>query len=602
MCFAMDDQLSENLLPSRLLLALQQEPDATVVYFRGQPITRRQLLSKVARLSTLLGHAGFGKDMVVGVCLPRSPELLVVLLALWSCGVVYLPIDSSLPLQRVQDCVEQARAEVLLVQKGLEEICERLALPMMLVQPMCFTEHDDTAPALPLVDLQEDDLAYILFTSGSSGLPKGVPISHGNLATLFNGCLPLIGLETGWRYLACSSLYFDVVFFELLAPLLMQGQMVLADEDEFRQPEALLDLIRNHRIDVVQATPAMWLLLMQAGLCREDKLALALSSGEALSINLARRMLPCCHSLWNLYGPTECTLWASAHAVQASDLEVSVASIPIGTALPAYSLSLLPVDEALLDGESDLETGELLITGKAVSPGYLQGSATVGSAFATSPSGQRQYRTGDLCRRDASGNYHYLQRLDKQMKVNGHRIEAAEIEMRLEQHPSIRQALCIARTSSEGVGQLFAFVVCEPSMPNKDKQRWNRHLAAWLPEWMLPQRYFILDTLPLNGNGKVDRKALLSLAEPLPRQAHRESDTLEGRVTGIFCDILELPDIGPCDSFFDAGGSSMLSAALVLAINQHFDCKLSLREFLAVPPTVDHVCKLLQTQQPGINQ
>jgi len=602
MCLAMDDQLSENLLPSRLLLALQQEPDATVVFFRAESITCGQLLTKVARLSTLLGQAGFGKGMVVGVCLPRSPELLVVLLALWSRGAVYMPIDLKWPLQRLQDCLEQARAEVLLVPLGMEQVCAHLALPMMVVQNMCFTESADSPSVLPIVDLQEDDLAYILFTSGSSGSPKGVCISHGNLATLCRSSLPLFGLQAGWRYLACTSLYFDIMFFEMLAPLLMQGQMVLADENEFRQPEALLELIRSHRIDVVQATPAMWLLLLQAGLCSEDSITLALSSGEALPIRLARRLLPCCHSLWNLYGPTECTLWASAHEVQANDLESDAVCISIGKPLPAYSLSLIPVGNAMLDGEFGGEAGELLITGKAVSPGYLQSSAVIGSPFATSPSGQRQYRTGDRCRRDASGNYHFLQRLDSQMKINGHRIEAAEIETRLEQHPSIRQALCMPRTSPEGAGQLLAFVVCEPSMPNKDKQRWNRHLSAWLPEWMLPQRYFILDTLPLNGNGKVDRKALLSLAEPAPGQMRLANNTIHNRVTGIFCDILELQDIGPCDSFFDAGGSSMLSAALVLAINQQFDCKLSLREVLAVPPTVNHVCKLLQSQQPGIGQ
>jgi amino acid adenylation domain-containing protein len=593
-----DTIATDTPLLTRILLNLQQDPDVPALYFQDRCISNRQLLYKSYKLAQLLHATGIGKGDVVGVYFERCPEVLVVLLALWLCEAVYFPIDRSWPLARLQDCCDRAQPRCVITQPGLQGDSGKLGLDLLYIPAMSFGE--EIAQHLPLFDsstlppAQHDALAYILFTSGSSGSPKGVQISHGNLANFFNAAVPLLQLEPGWRMLGCASLCFDIVFFELLAPLLTGATLVLADQEEYRQPERLLDLIGRQHIDVVQATPALWSLLLQAGLSMEHGIRLALSIGEALPSKVARQLFDCSQALWNLYGPTECTVWASAYRIRTEDLAADLPSLPIGKPLHGYEFELSP----LAGNDTPASCGELLISGKSLARGYLNAPEQTAAAFKPDASGALKYHSGDYCSRDPDGTLHFIRRLDDQVKVNGYRIETAEIALRLEAHSSIQHALCLARTRPDGVTQLLAFVVCAPNMPNKDKERWNRHLSAWLPDWMLPDRYFLVENFPLTSSGKVDMQALLQLAEfdegTIVQAASSLHAGLQLEVSRIFCEILEIPSIGPCDSFFDQGGSSMLSATLVLALNQHFDTNVSLRQALIVPPTVTSMCRLLE--------
>jgi enterobactin synthetase component F len=581
-------QEHRTLLPA-LWQSLAEHPDAAAVYWQEQCIDRRTLLQKCQALARLLGAHGIGNGSRIAVLLPRSPDMLVVLLALWQRGAVYVPLDTAWPRARLEAALTLCAAQCLLTTASLQPLWERCDCPPLLLEPIDYRNtgllSDDNSAAIPC---DAADPAYLLFTSGSSGTPKAVQINHGSLLTLFAGVLPLLALQPGWRVLGCSAFCFDIVFFEWLAPLLCSCSLVLADTTTQRDPGGLLRLMAAAQADVVQATPALWQLLLQdPAAANLQRLQLAIATGEALHTGIARQLLERVPVLWNLYGPTECTVWSSARRVLPDDVRGAAPIVSIGQPLPGYAFQLQPHPE--LGGDA----GELYICGSGVAAGYLGADAAQASRFSVTADGQRCFHSGDLCSRDAQGNYHFLRRGDAQLKINGYRIEAGEIEARLRSHTGIRDAVCLARELAAG-SQLLAFVVCEPGTLNKDRERWNRHLQAWLPEWMLPQRYFVLDSLPLDANGKLDRRALLQLAEAGTAQHGSSVDALQAQVARLFCSVLSLDEVGPCDSFFDLGGNSMLSATLLLALNQHFGTQLGLREMLRTPPTVQRLATLLR--------
>lgn len=581
------------LLPG-LWQALQEQPEHCALRWQHQQLTRRQLLQKSRQLAQKLATAGIASQQHVAVLLPRSPDVLVVLLALWWLGAAYVPLDPAWPRTRIESALALCQAPWLLTRAALLARAGASPCTPLLLEAIDYTTSSDAAPLPAPVSCAAGDPAYLLFTSGSSGAPKAVQIPHGALAALFAAVLPQLGLGSGWRLLGCSAFCFDIVFFEWLAPLLGNGSLVLADDSEYRDAQHLLQLIVRHSITVVQATPSLWRLLLQLpqGL---PPLRHALATGEALDIGTARALSACSKVLWNLYGPTECTIWSSSMLVQASDLDNAAGTVSIGQPLPGYGFTLLPVAGTTPD------SGELLITGTGVASGYLGAGPLQAQRFSVLADGTRAFRSGDLCRRDAHGNFHFLRRLDSQMKVNGQRIEAAEIEQRLCSHPGIRAAACLVRTLPGG-DQLLAFVVCEPGMPNKDRERWNHYLATWLPGWMLPHRYCVLEELPLDANGKLDRARLQQLAQAGTLEDAGNDIPLQAAVARVFREVLALDRIGVCDSFFDLGGNSMLAATLLMAINQHFDTRLELRQLLLTPPTVQRVTRLLQehaVHQPG---
>lgn len=588
---------THSLVPARVLAALQHSASGCALRFGTLSVAAATLHDKVLALAALLQQQGIGPHSRIGVCLGRTPETLIALLALWCCRAVYVPLDPALPRQRLLAMVEGAALQLLLASPLQSQQLTTLPCPVLALGAIDFDRpaHPPTG-ALPG---QPEELACILFTSGSTGTPKAVAITHANLAGLFAAVLPLLALPPQPRILACANFGFDIALFELLAPLLCGGTVVLADQDSVDDPALLARLIDSEHIDVVQATPTRWDLLTRCAWNAEERAIVAIATGEALPSSTARALLQRTAVLWNLYGPTECTLWASAHRVQAEDLDTGApAVVCMGHALPGYQL-MLDSTGTVTPAPAGLD-GELWIAGCGVSPGYCNQPALNTQAFPiiTTRAGipLRCYRSGDLCRADAAGRLHFLGRRDQQVKHNGHRIELDEISLQLRSHASVQDAVCLLRPATDAhPALLYACVVLRPGLPNKNRRQLNAWLAARVPDWMLPQRYFFLPALPVNPNGKLDRAALLALAAPasVVPVAAVLPDTVEQQVARIFCEILELDSIGPCDSFFDAGGSSMLSATLVLALNNQLGCNLNLRQVLATPPTVQSVVNLL---------
>lgn len=681
----------QSAVVTRILRQLRANPTMCALQFRARCISNVALLDKVLRLVQRFAEIGIRSDIRVAVCMERCPEHLVVLLALWQRGAVYVAFDAALPRERLLDMCSVAEVSILLTQPHLQPLLATLPVNVVTLADMDFGEPrarsaEGGAEEHPLAELSPDIAAagadattaeahehadpvfaapaYILFTSGSTGVPKGVLISQRNLAALFSSVAVVLPSCAGKRVLACAAYGFDIALFELLTPLLCGGTIVLADQETSSDPQLLASLIVGASVDVIQATPSLWQLLNRYDWNPERRALLALATGEALPRSLATAILRRTPLLWNLYGPTECTIWASAHQVSASDVsEQAPAIVSIGRALPHIVLELCEAGtgaavlklpdkaSACANGESrsspaqdfSVESaGVLWIGGDGVGAGYCGAAALTQAAFTVDndaasagnsgppdnsmqPNGAatRWYRSGDLCRRAADGNLHFLGRLDSQVKVNGYRIELNEITRLLLQHASILNAICLTRVLPDARGTLlFACVVFIPGMPNKNRHGLNQYLARFLPAWMLPHRYYFLNELPLTSNGKVDRAALLALAaparEPDPDSAAQRSANLDGdtlrsgsaesphhhestanetdldrRVTALFCEVLDITSIGPCDSFLDLGGSSMLSATLVMLLNQRFGTRLTLRQALATPPTVQSIVKLL---------
>lgn len=611
-------------LIAMLFARARANPGHCAVRFRGTSITNADLLQAAGEFAGRLRQAGLLRGARVGVCVERGPATLALLLALWSHGMVYVPLDPALPRERLFSMCTVASLDVIVTEASLGGVTGRLPCALLVVDTPAFVAPRGApsssnssaavppAASLPAADpsfpessihdyriemnIDSDampsrspavpgDLAYILFTSGSSGVPKAVRIGHGNLMRLFAAILPLLELSKGCRVLGCASFGFDIAFFELLAPLLCGGTLVLADDTECASPLTLLQLLEREQVTVVQATPSRWQLL--AALPWSRSVDLAIATGEALLRGTASAVLRHSQRLWNLYGPTECTIWASAHRVTAGDLlDTAPAVVSIGTALTGYSLTLAGTDAS--------DSGELVIHGGGVGLGYCGEEAKDDAFRLCAVTGARTYHSGDLCRRDADGLLHFSGRRDSQVKHNGYRIDLGEIEHLLQGHMSIRRAACgVYPASDNAPGLLFACVESRPGLPNRDRTSLNGYLADYLPAWMLPQRYFFVDRLPVTPNGKLDRTALLAMAAPASTRREQHG-SLESRVAAIFCEVLDIDRIGPCDSFLDAGGSSMLAATLVLILNERLGSGLTLRQALTTPPTVSSIVQLLR--------
>ncbi len=578
-------------LVQTIVRRLHAAPGCCAIRFCDATITNAALLRMILRIAEHLPDAGIGHGTRIGVCSAREPGIVALILALWLRGAVYVPLDHTLPRERLFAMCNTAELDLVIAHSALQATLNSLPCAVVTLDTPPFAKPEHPLPGLPaFADVEARDLAYILFTSGSSGVPKGVKIAHGNIATLFAAILPLLDLTDTCRILGCANFSFDIAFFELLAPLLCGGVLVLADKQACAAPQLLVQLVNREQVNVVQATPSHWQLLN--ALPWASPLHVAIATGEALSRATAAGIAQHATTLWNLYGPTECTIWSSAHRVDASDLgDEAPAIVSIGSALPGYRLQLHPTEDA--------KAGELVISGTGVGQGYC-GEPEPGAAFCPSPEYPEQcvYYSGDLCRRDAEGLLHYLGRKDNQVKHNGYRIELDEIALVLQRHMSVSQAACLVRPSGAGAPSLLiACVVTRAGMPNKNKTALNDHLATHLPAWMLPQRYFLLEHLPLTTNGKLDRAALLALTDPV--HVCGTNGSLESRVAQVFCDVLDIDSIGPCDSFLDVGGSSMLTATLVLTLNERFDSALTLRQALSTPPTVSSIVQLLRSSIPA---
>ncbi|GAB2610875.1 hypothetical protein GCM10027168_49720 [Streptomyces capparidis] len=560
------------------------------------------------RLAHRLASHGVGRGTLVGICLERSTEMVVALLAVLKAGAAYVPLDPGFPPERLAFMLADSRLPVLLTQRRLLD-----GLPPLTAHALCLDElraELDAGPAEPVeVPLDPEDLAYVIYTSGSTGRPKGVRIPHRALANLLLSTAERPGIDACDALLAVTTLSFDISMLELLLPLVRGARVVLASRETAADGKLLADALATSGATVMQATPSTWRMLLDAGWAGRPGLR-ALAGGEALPRELAHRLLERGVELWNMYGPTETTIWSSV---------ARVGHGPVTLGEPIANTEL-----HILDPEGRLAPlgvpGELCVGGAGLARGYLDRPELTAERFVPHPFGgglsDRLYRTGDLARRAPDGGIEFLGRLDHQVKLRGHRIELGEIESALARHEAVREAVVTVREDAPGDQRLVAYVVPRPAAPDGDGtagsadaaegaealggagaaegaprrpglvRALRESLAGRLPEYMLPSSYVLLPALPLTPNGKTDRKAL-----PAPdggRDGLRSPytaprDARERTLCDLFAQLLGAPRVGADDSFFDLGGHSLLATRLVSRLRTAFGVEVPVRTLFEAP-------------------
>jgi len=576
--------LGESLLPQSLpdLFAAQVEltPDAVAVVFADEQLTYRELDRRADRLAHYLQTLGVKPEVLVGICVERSLEMVVGLLGILKAGGAYVPLDPTYPPERLSLMLEDSQPLVLLTQAKLVA-----ALPSEKSRIVCldsdWQEIAKGSDCPPINTATPENLAYLIYTSGSTGKPKGVEISHGALVNFLSAMQLKFGLTEKDTLLSVTTLAFDIAALELYLPLTVGASVVLVSRETATDGIQLLERLASTQAAVMQATPATWRMLLASGWQGSDRLKI-LCGGEALDRELADRLLTKGAEVWNLYGPTETTIWSAAHQVE-TQIAANIVSIgrPIAnTQFYVLDTHLQPVPIGVV--------GELYIGGHGLARGYLNRPELTAEKFIPHPfeksKGNCLYKTGDLVRYRADGTLEYLGRIDHQVKIRGFRIELGEIEALLNQHPAVRQTVVVAH-HNELSGRLVAYIV--PHSGQKLTVAELRcFLAAKLPDYMLPSAFMFLEALPLTPNGKLDRRSL-----PAPDWTQLQAETVfvaprtpvEQALAEIWVQVLGVINIGIHDNFFELGGHSLLATRVVSQLRQVLDVELPLRSLFEVP-------------------
>ncbi|HYR07129.1 MAG TPA: amino acid adenylation domain-containing protein, partial [Longimicrobium sp.] len=592
--------------PIHRLVAAQaaRTPDAIAVRGAGEALTYAQLDAASSRLARHLIGLGVRRGERLAISMERSPTLLVAMLATWKAGAAYVPIDPAYPEERRVYMLADSGAAVILTDTLSVDGLPASDAQIVTVDALDLSAEDASALA---VSVDADDVAYVIYTSGSTGRPKGVMVPHGGVANFLASMAKEPGIAADDVLVAVTSLSFDIAVLELLLPLTAGAQVIVATREEATDAARLAALLDASGATVMQATPATWRALVQSGWTGRPQLAV-LYGGEALAPDLARELLPRGRALWNLYGPTETTIWSAAQRVEDAE------RITLGR--PIANTRLYVLDPAGQPCPAGVP-GELYIGGDGVVRGYLHRPALtaerfVPDAFSDVP-GARLYRTGDRVRRrevrecesaevrkwngeegreasDASTlalshsrtfALEFLGRIDFQVKVRGFRIELGEIEAALAEHPAVRECVAVVREDG-GDARIVAYIVPNDAAPAPDALR--EALARRLPDYMLPSAYVTLDALPLTPNGKVDRRAL-----PAPEWSAGAAgyvaprDATEEALAALWAEVLDVERVGVHDDFFALGGHSLRGTQLVTRIRAVFGVEVPLRALFEAP-------------------
>jgi amino acid adenylation domain-containing protein len=571
---------------------VEQTPDAVAVAFDGQQITYEELDRRANQLAHYLQGMGVEPEVLVGIYLERSLEMVIGLLGVLKVGGAYVPLDPAYPKERLAFMLEDARVSVLLTQRCLlDGFPEHQARVVYLD-----TEWEEIAGMpqnAPLAAVTADNVAYTIYTSGSTGKPKGVQILHSAVVNFLESMRKKPGLVKWDIMLSVTTLSFDIAALELCLPLVVGARVDLVSRVVAADGLQLMERLVTSQATVMQATPATWQLLLEAGW--QGKMGLkALCGGEALPRLLADKLLDSGATLWNMYGPTETTIWSAICKVEREGDAVPLGRPIANTQIYLLDPYLRPVPVGV--------PGELYIGGDGLARGYLGRAALTAERFIPNPlississegdrgarktgAGARLYRTGDLARYSPDGSIAFLGRADNQVKVRGFRIELGEIEVALMRHEAVQRAVVVAQGDTPNDKRLVAYVVAnDGQVPLTDE--WRRFLQGRLPEYMVPSVFVTLEALPLTPNGKVDRRALpepdglrpeLEIVYVAPRSE------VERAIAAVWKDVLQIDRVGVHDNFFDLGGHSLLLTRAYVRLMKVSSGNLSMIDLFRYP-------------------
>jgi len=565
-------------------------PDAVAVVYEDQLLTYRELDRRSNLLAHHLRDLGIGPEKVVGLCVDRSPEMVVGLLGILKAGGAYLPLDPAYPARRISHMLAETRAQVLVTQADL---VDRVTFTGTEVVDLdADVPNGPQADNAPASGSRPDNLAYVIYTSGSTGRPKGVMIRHQGVINYLTFLRRHYRLSAEDAVLQVSSISFDPSVRDIFAPLLAGARLVIPSELDVRSRKLLHEIVGRCGVSrILSITPSL-LRQIVGDRTQADWPTLGLRTllpcGEALDYDLCRQIRGSVGEqveIVNQYGPTECTMSSSYFAVDDSP-ELS-ATVPLGR--PIFNVRFYGLDDELQLTPVGV-AGELYIAGDGVSRGYFGRPGLTAERFLPDPfgDGERIYRTGDVVRRRPDGDLEFVARRDHQVKVRGYRVELGEIEAALRSCAGVAEVVVLAREDEPGAKQLVAYVVAAAGGPALATNDLRSRLREVLPDYMIPSAFVTLNALPVTANGKLDRKAL-----PAPRE--RADDGLglaprtavEQTVADIWCDVLRRQRVGADENFFDLGGHSLLATQVITRVCELFNVDLPLRAAFEAPTVVE---------------
>lgn len=532
------------------------------------------------RLARALRQLGAGPDSIVGLCMDRTPDLPIAMLAILKAGAAFLPLDPSHPPERLAFMLSDAGVRILLTRSSLRD-----ALPSFAGTVWCLDQEWPRIGGLPPQSIHSgaspDNLAYVIYTSGSTGRPKGVMVAHRGACNVVQTLIEAFHFSAGTRVLQFGSLSFDISIYDLLMVIGCGGTLCLAPLEAVMPGQPLADTLRELRINAITLPPSS---LSVVPLTDLPDLHTIVCGGEALSAELAAHWTTPARRVVNAYGPTEATIWSTYHTCAGHEV-----TLPIGRAISrAQAYVLDEMNEPLPPGFP----GELYVGGAGVARGYLNradltAERYVPDTFSREP-GSRLYRTGDRVVRQQDGEIRFVGRADNQIKLRGYRIELGEIESVLMSHPDVGETAAVIQRSPAGETRIAAYCTVRKNA-STDRAGLLRYLRRQVPEHMIPATLRIMDALPVGASGKLDRQKLSGWTEPEPSgvEVAVAGNELEEKVARIFAEVLEIPRVGTRDGFFELGGHSLLATRAVTRLNEAFQIQLPLRDLFEYPHVAD---------------
>ena len=574
----------------------RQSPESIAVIDENRQITYRELDDQSTKLASYLRSQGVQEGDFVGIFMGRSIDLMVGLLGTLKSGAAYIPLDPIYPKDRIAYMVEDSQLSILLTDSHLKNKLPEFEVPVVQLDHIWEEiKRQDMEPS-PSGNPSPENLAYVIYTSGSTGTPKGVQITHRNLTNFLCSMSERPGIISKDKILALTTVCFDIAGLELYLPLLNGGQLEIPSADIIEDGFLLKEKLESGDATIIQATPATWQLLITAGWEGDSSLKI-LCGGEALSSDLAEKLNRRCRELWNLYGPTETTIWSSICKVKPNQ-KITIGRPIANTQMYILDKKLSPVLIGI--------PGELYIGGDGVGKGYLNRPELTKEKFIPNPihpkASDKLYKTGDLARYLSDGNIEFLNRIDNQTKIRGFRIELGEIESILRKHPDVRDVTVIVREDEPGNKKLVAYIIPCSNKGLATPHEFRTYLQKSLPSYMHPSSFVLLEKFPITPNGKIDKNAL-PLSSSL-RTANLESACAppnthtEKLIVRVWKEILGADQIGIHDNFFDAGGNSMLLTRSLSKLRKEFQREFTSVDMLKYPTVFSFAQYINQGVQP----
>jgi amino acid adenylation domain-containing protein len=551
-----------NRVDDLLFAQIAKSPAAPAARFGAERLSYAELGARAGAMAGALIAHGVGRGDLIGLSLNRSLDMLAAMIAVMRSGAAYLPLDPSFPAERLGYMASDSGLRLIIGDGGAPRFPAPAGVEWVSTKSLREGRPAARGPG------SADDLAYLLYTSGSTGKPKGVAVTHGNVVNFLSSMAEEPGLSASDRLLAVTTISFDISGLELFLPLIVGGEVIIAAEADALDGERLMRLLKTSQATAMQATPTSWRLLLEAGFRAQEFKALV--GGEALPADLAREMAQRFAEVWNMYGPTETTIWSAVYRVPAE-------GAPVLLGKPIAKTGIYVLDPAG-NPQPPGVVGEIYIGGAGVARGYWRRDDLTKERFLADPfmpEYGRMYRTGDLGRYLRDGNLEFRGRADAQVKVRGFRIELGEIEAALAGESGVKAAAATVHGAGSSEAKITAYVEADGAA---DLAALRDALREKLPHYMVPQYLIAIEKLPLTPNGKIDRARL-----PAPGDAAAEKGAYtppatptEKEVARIFADVLNVGEVSADANFFDLGGHSILAIRALAQLRRSLSADLAL--------------------------